>query len=129
MTARPMSLGKRRILVVDDEPGIRTLFSFMLGAKGYDVRTAGSGEEALESIRGGPFDLVFLDIRMPAMDGLGALRALKALRPDIPVVMMTGYAVEQLLNEAMREGASGYLRKPFTVDELLGSIDKVLQPA
>jgi len=67
---------------------------------------------------------VFLDIRMPSMDGVLALRALRALRPDIPVVMMPGYAVEQLLSEALREGASGYVRKPFTVEELLGSIAK-----
>ena len=128
VSARRESLEKRRILVVDDEPGMRALFSFMLGAKGYDVCTAASGEEAIERVKDAPYDLVFLDIRMPQMDGLEALRTLRGLCSTIAVVMMTGYAVEQLLNDAMQEGAKGILRKPFTVSELLTSIDNVLQP-
>ena len=116
---------RKSILVVDDEPGMRALFSFMLGAKGYEVRTAGSGEDALENVRSSPCDLVFLDIRMPYMNGLEVFRVLKELQPDVAVVMMTGYAVEQLLNDALREGAKGYLRKPFTVEELMNSIESV----
>jgi len=117
---------RKNILVVDDEPGMRALFSFMLGAKGYGVRTAGSGQEALQNVQSSPCDLVFLDVRMPYMDGLEILRALKQIRPNIPVIMMTGYAVEQLLDDAMREGAKGYLRKPFTVEELMNSIEGTL---
>jgi len=117
---------RKNILVVDDEPGMRALFTFMLGAKGYQVRTAASGEEAVDDIRSSDCDLVFLDIRMPYMNGLEVFRILREMRPDLAVVMMTGYAVEQLLNDAMEEGAKGFLRKPFTVDELLKSIETVL---
>ncbi len=122
----PGASRRKTILVVDDEPGMRALFSFMLGAKGYGVHTAGSGQEALQSVQGSPYDLVFLDVRMPYMDGLEILRALKQIRPNVPVIMMTGYAVEQLLNDAMREGAKGYLRKPFTIEELMNSIEGTL---
>lgn len=124
-TASPTA-GGANILVVDDEPGMRALFSFMLGAKGYAVRTAASGEEAIASIKEAGYDLVFLDIRMPYMDGVEVFRELRKYRPDISVVMMTGYAVEQQLEGALKDGAKGYLRKPFTVDELLTSIDGVL---
>lgn len=117
---------QRSVLVVDDEPGMRALFSFMLGAKGFQVHTASSGEEAIGNVQQRPYDLVFLDIRMPYMDGVQVLRALKQYRPDINVVMMTGYAVEQLLDDALAEGACGYLRKPFTLDELLCSIKTVM---
>ncbi len=117
---------RKSILVVDDEPGMRALFSFMLGPKGYHVRTAGSGKEAIESVKNSDCDLVFLDIRMPYMNGLEVFRVLKQLRPDISVVMMTGYAVEQLLKDALDEGAKGYLRKPFTIDELLEQINSIL---
>jgi CheY-like chemotaxis protein len=117
---------RKNILVVDDEPGMRALFSFMLGAKGYEVRTAGSGEEALQNVKLAPYDLVFLDVRMPYMNGVEVLRALKQLRPSTPVVMMTGYAVEQLLNDAISAGARSYLRKPFTIEELMNSINGVL---
>jgi CheY-like chemotaxis protein len=124
--ASTKSVRRRSILVVDDEPGMRALFSFMLGAKGYEVRTAGSGEEALQNVKTSPCDLVFLDVRMPYMNGLEVLRALRQLRPNISVVMMTGYAVEQLLNDAITEGAKGYLRKPFTIEELMNSINGIL---
>ena len=127
-TASPAS-GGASILVVDDEPGMRALFSFMLGAKGYAVRTAASGEEAIESVKEAGYDLVFLDIRMPYMNGVEVLHELRKYRPDIAVVMMTGYAVEQQLEGALKDGAKGYLRKPFTVDELLTSIDGVLGQA
>lgn len=120
------SARRKNILVVDDEPGMRALFSFMLGAKGFEVRTAGSGEEALKNVKASPYDLVFLDVRMPYMNGVEVLRSLRQMRPNISVVMMTGYAVEQLLNEAISEGARGYLRKPFTIEELMNSINGVL---
>lgn len=116
---------KRSILVVDDEPGMRALFTFMLGAKGYAVETAADGEEAIESVQSRSFDLVFLDIRMPYMDGVQVFRELRKHRPQIAVIMMTGYAVEAQLEQALHEGAKGFIRKPFTVDELLGSIHKV----
>ena len=118
--------GKRSILVVDDEPGMRALFTFMLGAKGYAVDTVADGEEAIESVKARSYDLVFLDIRMPYMDGVQVFRELCKVRPEIAVIMMTGYAVEEQLAEALREGAKGYIRKPFTVDELLNSIQRVL---
>jgi CheY-like chemotaxis protein len=117
---------EKTILVVDDEPGMRALFSFMLGAKGYQVDTAASGKEAIAHVETQPCDLIFIDIRMPAMDGVQVLKKVKAQQPDVSVIMMTGYAVEKLLDDALAAGAVGYLRKPFTLDELLASIRDAL---
>lgn len=119
----------KRILVVDDEPGMREFLAFALGLKGYQVRTAAGGPEAIENVRSEECDLVFLDVRMPEMDGVEVLRILREVRSDLPVVMMTGYAVEQRLQEALKEGARGCLRKPFTLDELLSCIRGALATA
>jgi CheY-like chemotaxis protein len=119
--------GARRfnVLVVDDEQGMRDLFAFTLHSEGYNVTTVANGYEALNSVREGPFDLAFIDVKMPQMDGLETYRALKEIVPDLGVFMMTAYSVEDLVRQALREGALGCLYKPFEPEEILTAVERI----
>lgn len=103
---------KPRILVVDDRAGVRESLRFILQPQ-YEVATAESGEAALEVLPAFQPDLVFLDIKMPTLDGLEVLRRIKAHDPTIEVVMMTAYASLETLRQALTDGAFEYLIKPF----------------
>jgi len=110
----------RKILFVDDDASILDAAKTALEAYGYEVITAQSGMECLEKIKDA--DIVFLDIKMPGMDGIEALRKIKKRNPAMPVVMITAYATVDTAIEAMKEGAFDYIRKPFDIEELEGSI-------
>lgn len=116
-----------RILVVDDDAAIRDLFKRILSSKDYTVITADDGEMAVESAKKDNFDVVFLDMRMPKMDGLETFRALKDLYPDINIVIMTGFAEYEKIDLAISEGAIESLRKPFDVKTIKASIAKATQ--
>ncbi|OGS01115.1 MAG: hypothetical protein A3G41_00010 [Elusimicrobia bacterium RIFCSPLOWO2_12_FULL_59_9] len=116
-----------KILVVDDEQGIREFLSFELSQQGYEVFTASNGAEALERIRAEKFSLVISDIRMPMLGGLEALEAIKRMEPDVEVIMMTGYGTIETAVEAMKKGAYDFILKPFNLEEMLTLIDKVLE--
>jgi len=105
--------------VVDDEEIIRDLFTRILKAEGVQVTTVASGEEAVDKIRKESFDVVFLDMVMPGMDGLKTFKALKRIKPEIAIVMMTGFAVEHKIKEALRLDALDYLYKPFDISEIM----------
>jgi DNA-binding NtrC family response regulator len=113
---------KRKILVVDDQESMRALLQDMLEVIGYDVTLAEGGEEALNIIKGAEFDLVLSDLNMPGMDGTALLRSIKSSKPDLPVVIITGYGTFHTEKRVMREGADGYISKPCT----LSKIDKTL---
>ncbi|MFB0546465.1 MAG: response regulator [Anaerolineae bacterium] len=113
------------ILVVDDEQGMRDLFAFTLQSEGYYVTTAADGYEALQRVRNASFDLAFIDVKMPEMDGLKTYQAIKEVAPEIAVFMMTGYSVEDLVREAIKEGALGCIYKPFSVEEVLNKVRQV----
>lgn len=117
---------EKTILIVDDEPGYRDLLGMKLGDNGFRVLTAGDGFEAEDVLRREVVDLVVTDMKMPRMDGLDVLHAAKTLRRDLPVVLITGYALEQR-SEAALEHAAAFLRKPFYISELL-SVLKVNMP-
>jgi CheY-like chemotaxis protein len=120
---------KHRIMVVDDEPQVRELLSLYLMQKGYEVTNAGSSAESLESLERNPVDVVVLDIGLSGEDGLALLPLLKAEHPNLKVVMLTGMGfVEDLLEEAQRKGADGYVSKALPLDELLQAIARVLEP-
>jgi len=108
---------RKTILVVDDEAGYRDLLSLELAGHGFSVVTACDGARAAELLAAGGVDLVITDMKMPRMDGLDVLRAVKSSAPDIPVIIMTGYAVEDRAEAAIRE-ARAFLRKPFDIAEL-----------
>ena len=107
----------RRILVVDDDPDINRLLRVRLAARGYEVATAASGEEALELLSETPADLVFLDISLPGISGLQTLAEVRRRGLDTAVIMTTAFGSEQIAVEALRQGANDYLRKPFESDE------------
>jgi DNA-binding NtrC family response regulator len=118
--------GKAKILVVDDEVSIVEVLKGILRRQGYRVKTAGSGEEAIEILRNEPFDLLISDIRMGGMDGLTLLERARQEQAHLAVIMMTAYAAVETAVEAMRKGAFDYVCKPFKVDELLVTVERAL---
>ena len=112
----------KRVLVVDDEAGLRLTIAANLELEGFEIVEAESGQQALELIAKQPFDLVLSDIRMPGMNGVELFRRVRALYPDIPIVLMTAFALEGLVQEALREGAFTVLPKPFEIDHLVRAI-------
>lgn len=117
---------KARILAVDDESIILDSFRKILVVAGYSIDTVESGKEALGLIRKRDYDFVFTDLKMPEMDGLEVTKAVKHLRPDIDVIVITGYASIETAVETMKFGAMDYVQKPFTEDELIEFFNKCL---
>jgi len=113
------------ILIVDDEQNMRVALFEALSRNGHDVAVAENGQMALEMIAKHPPDLVVTDIKMPGMDGLELLRQVKALRPELPVVIMTGFATVDTAVEAMKQGAFDYLLKPFPVEVIEETVARV----
>ncbi|MFH1075045.1 MAG: response regulator [Candidatus Firestonebacteria bacterium] len=116
-----------KILVVDDEKGIRELLELELGLQGYFVATALNGQEAIEKIKKEKFDIVLCDIKMPKVTGIQVLKESKKHNPDIPVIIMTGYGEEANYNDSIRFGASGFISKPFHIDEVIASVEKAFR--
>lgn len=117
---------KARILAVDDEAVILDSFRKMLVMGGYSIDTVEYGSEALGLIRKNDYDFVFTDLKMPGMDGVEVTRSVKHLRPDIDVIVITGYATIETAVETVKVGAMDYVEKPFTEDELLEFVNKAL---
>ena len=116
-----------RVLVIDDDPGIREYLKALGDRQGYQVSAAADGEEAIASLSVSRPDIVTLDAVLPGMDGLEPLRQLKKLIPDTPVIMLSGHGQARTIVEAMRLGASDFLRKPFEVEELELAFQKALE--
>src|SRR5262245_8907442 len=112
-----------RVLIVDDEENIRRMTRLTLEAAGYEVGEAISGEEALEMYAAtSPWDVILLDQRMPGMDGLETLRRLKESNATVRVVMVTAYASIELAVDAMKLGATDFIRKPMTPQTVRGAV-------
>jgi len=120
-----MSEQTHKILIVDDEQNMRVALFEALSRNGHEVSVAENGRMALEMIARTPPDLVVTDIKMPGMDGLELLRQIKALRPELPVVIMTGFATVDTAVEAMKQGAFDYLLKPFPVEVIEETVARV----
>ena len=112
---------KLQVLVIDDDAVVGRSFDRVLSDKGYEVSTALSGEEGLDTMNKADFDLVFTDIKMPGMDGLEVTERIKARCPWTPVVVITGYGTEDNEARASVLGASGFVRKPLT-PEMIESV-------
>jgi DNA-binding NtrC family response regulator len=112
------------ILVVDDEPDMRLALTHALSRSGHVVETACSGYEALEKFKRDEFGLVITDVKMPEMSGMKVLEEVKELSPQIPVIMITGYGTVNNAVEAMKEGASDYILKPFDSETLDAAVKK-----
>jgi DNA-binding NtrC family response regulator len=116
-----------RILVVDDEKDICRALEFLLTAEGYTVTTALSGEEAVELLKKGDFDVVLTDLKMDKVDGIGVLEEAKRINSETPVVLMTAYASVESAVDAMKKGASDYIVKPFINEEIRLTIRRLLE--
>ncbi len=117
---------KARILAVDDEEIILDSFRKILVIAGYSIETVEKGGEAIGLIQKHDYDFVFTDLKMPEMDGVEVTKAVKPLRPDIDVIVITGYASIETAVETMKYGAMDYVQKPFTEDELIDFVNKCL---
>lgn len=108
----------KKALVVDDTKNIRTLLTTCLELNGYEALTASNGNEALDLFEKEPFDLAFIDIKMPEISGTEVLRKIRYMGIDIPVVIMTAFATVKNAVECTKLGAVAYLQKPFTADKV-----------
>ena len=118
-----------RVLVVDDDPGVRYTLREILSSAGLTVEEAGDGEEGLARFDAAPFPLVIADLRMPRMDGMELLRRLLTRQPAPRVVLVTAHGSERQAAEAVRAGAWDYFRKPFDNDELLAVVRRAAEAA
>jgi two-component system response regulator AtoC len=116
-----------RVLVIDDDPGVRDYMEALVSRQGYRVFPVADAEQALASLEETQPDIVTLDVVLPGMDGLETLRRLKLRLPDVPVVMLSGHGQARNIVEAMKLGASDFLRKPFEVEELELAFQKALE--
>jgi len=115
------------ILIADDEDGLRWVLEKGLRQAGYEVTSVKDGTAAIRAVEGQPFDLVFLDIRMPGVDGLSALARMREVRADACVVVMTAHGTMETAIQAMQRGAYDYLTKPFDLDEVLLLAERALE--
>jgi two-component system response regulator HydG len=123
-----MEQGHRgHILVVDDEPSMRTTLAILLKREGYQVSQAGAGAEALEMLAHGGYDMVLTDLKMEGIDGLELLRHIKAVSPQIEVLIFTAYGTIATAVEAMKLGAYDYIGKPFDEEELRLKVARALE--
>ncbi len=118
---------KARILIVDDNDNLCTAMSFVLSRKGYSVATANDGMEAIELVRESPFDLILLDIKLPVMDGIETYKRIKQIRPEVVAIMMTAYTVEELVQDALNEGAFAIIYKPLDIEQAISLIEDALE--
>ncbi len=116
-----------RILVVDDEPGIREFLQIMLEREGYEVSSAENGTEAISRFKKKKYDVVIADIKMPKVSGLEVLSSVKEMSPETNVILITAHASFESAVEAMNEGAYDYITKPFNVDEIKVTVSNALQ--
>lgn len=120
-----------RILVADDDVDIRDLIDFKLSSLGHDVVAVGDGDLALQQVRSQAFDLAVLDVSMPVLSGLDALRAIRA-DPEharLPVLLLTGHSDEARRQAGLEAGADDYLTKPFSPRHLGDVVETMLGPS
>ncbi len=118
---------KANILICDDEEGVRETLKHMLGDQ-YALSFAQDGEEALEHVKTYDPDIAVLDIKMPKMNGLEALKQIKELKPHVRVLIVTGYESTDVATEAINLGADDYIVKPFKQQKILTQIRALVEP-
>ena len=118
--------GKTNVLVVDDLRSIRLTLGGILEDEGHNVVTAEDGYQAIEAVKKTHFDAIFMDIKMPGINGVQTFREVKKIDPEAVVIMMTAYSVEDLVKEALEEGAYAIIYKPFDIDRIIAIIEELL---
>lgn len=117
---------KIKVLVIDDKKIIGDLFDFTLGYSGHEIKVINDPNEALEAVKKEPFDIAFIDIVMPGKDGVSVLEQIKKIVPNLPVVMMSGYSVDDKRTRAQELGAVACLKKPFEMDDVRQAVKAAL---
>src|SRR4051812_3330220 len=115
------------ILIVDDEQSYRQLLTLVFEADGNNIRTAMNGRQALEALATEPAEVIISDVKMPDMDGIEMLRAVRETLPDVGVILMTAFASVETAREAFKLGADDFIQKPFDVEELKLIVKKTLE--
>jgi DNA-binding NtrC family response regulator len=115
------------LLIADDDQVARELLAEALGREGYRVRVAASGEECVRLAETEPYDMALVDLRMPDLDGLGVLKRLSVIQPDLPVIILTAFAAIETAIEAVHAGAYDYLSKPFRMEEIKVVVRRTLE--
>lgn len=118
---------KANILVIDDEEIIRDLIKETLEEYGHHVQCAESAESGLGLVKKQIFDLVFLDLKMPGMDGAALLREIKAIKPNMPVILITGYPESEIMARALEQGPFGVMNKPFNESDIIDCVHNFLR--
>lgn len=119
----------RKILIADDEVKLAQMLQIRLEVQGYEVLVASGGEEAIQKVKERDLDVVITDLKMPRVDGLAVLRAVKEINPDLPVIILTGYGTVETAVKAMKEGAYDYLLKPIQKGALEKSLNHAFRMA
>lgn len=117
----------RQILVVDDEESSRQLLTDLLVGEGYQVAAVGTAENGWEQLQTQRFDLAIVDRALPGMDGMQLLKQIRGARMKVPTLMVSAFGEEKLWAEAIGLGASDYLLKPFTAEQVLKAVKKLLR--
>lgn len=118
---------KTSILIVDDNPSMTRTLALILEREGCAVATATGGLEAVAKVNETPFDVIFMDVKMPVMNGVETFKRIKDIRPEAVVLMMTAYAVEDLIHEALQEGAYGIMYKPLDIERVVAVVREAMQ--
>jgi DNA-binding NtrC family response regulator len=117
-----------KLLIVDDEPDMLKLLGMIIRDKTpYETITTNNPTEALDLVKKGGYDLVITDLKMPGLDGVEMLEAVKKLDADIPVIIMTAYGTVETAEEALSKGAFDFITKPFRKEQILFTIEKALK--
>lgn len=116
-----------KVLVIDDDATICSLFKDTLEGSGYDVTTVNKSSEGLELVKNQDFDLVFLDLKMPVMDGVELFKQIRLIKPRLPVTVITGYPDSDLMMNALTYGPLGVMSKPFREADIMTVIDNYLR--
>ena len=117
-----------KILIVDDEPDMLKLLSMILREKtSYEITTTNNPMEAIELVKQGGFDLVISDLKMPGLDGMEIIDAVKKIDEDIPVIIITAFASVESASEAIQKGSFDFITKPFRKEQILFTIDKAFK--
>lgn len=117
---------RTRVLVVDDDDLIRSLFKETLEEQGHNVVVASNSAKGIECVKRWDFDLVFLDLKMPDMDGAELLKQLRSIKPRLPVTIITGYPGSEMMERAFKQGPFGVMDKPFDAADIITAVQNFL---
>ncbi|HMK52632.1 MAG TPA: response regulator, partial [Thermodesulfobacteriota bacterium] len=120
-------MNKERVLVVDDEASVREMVSKIINLIGHEVVTTGSGKEALEILKKEPFSIMITDVKMPEMDGFELMKEVSTQFPNIHMICMTAHGASYTYTDVVGAGATDYITKPFTIDEMRAKLNRVVR--